>query len=146
MATISKQNQLVEYDTYWLVPLHGKTVTRCFVDSAFGIEFWEHGNVTTIRIEGPFTFETHGATQRLFPEHPTALGPALSTLSKTVTAVHAYKDGCLEVRFADGSSLSAKPDVEYEAWEIVGSDGLRVVCTPEGCLSIWRPVQGNNGS
>ena len=36
MATISQYDQLVEYRDHWLVPLQGKKVTRCLVDSAFG--------------------------------------------------------------------------------------------------------------
>ena len=139
MATISQYDQLVEYRDYWLVPLQGKMVTRCLVDSAFGIELWDGDSTTTIRIEGSFTFREHGTDQRLSPEHPTALGPVLAIVGKAVTTVHACKNGRLEAHFADGSSLSVEPDAEYEAWEIVSSGGLRVVCTPEGNVSIWQP-------
>ena len=145
MATIRQYDQLVEYHDHWLVPLQGKMVTRCLVDSAFGIELWDGDSTTTIRIEGSFIFREHGTDQLLSPEHPTALGPVLATVGKTVTAVHACKNGRLEVHFADGSSLSVEPDAEYEAWEIVSSGGLRVVCTPGGSVSIWQPGKENDG-
>src|SRR5438552_9018828 len=116
MATISKHDWLVEQGDHWVVPLQGKMVTRCFVDSAFGIELWESDNTTTICIEGPFVLQEQEATQRLSPEQPTTLGSALSLMGKTVTAVNAYKDGCLVVHFADGSSLSVPPDAADEAW------------------------------
>jgi len=96
MATISQYDQLIEYPDHWLVPLQGKMVTRCLVDSAFGIELWDGDSTTTIRIEGSFIFRGHGTDQLLSPEHPTALGPVLATAGKTVTAVHACKNGCLE--------------------------------------------------
>ena len=70
---------------------------------------------------------------------PSDLGPALSTIGKAIASARAYKDGCLEVHFADASTLSVKPGAEYEAWEIAGTGGLRVVCTPGGSLSIWQP-------
>jgi len=143
MATISQHDQLVEYGDHWVVPLHGKTVTRCFVDSAFGIELWDGDSTTTIRLEGPFIYREHGTEQLLSPEHPAALGPVLATVGKTVTAVHAGKDGCLAVHFADGSNLSIEPDATYEAWEIVGSAGLRVLCAPGGRLSLWQPGTDN---
>ena len=115
MATLSKHDWLVEHGDRWVAPLQGKIVTRCFVDSAFGMECWDRDSTTTIRIEGPFLLKEHGAEQLLSPEHPTALGPALSTIGKMVTAVYVYKDGCLAVHFADGKSLAVAPDAEYEA-------------------------------
>ena len=139
MATINQQDQLVEHGDHWVVPLQGKTVTRCLVDHAFGMELWEHDRTTMIRIEGDFIFKGSGGEHPLSPAHPTALGPALSTLGKAIASVRAYKDGCLEVHFADASTFSVKPDAEYEAWEIAGTGGLRVVCTPGGSLSIWQP-------
>ena len=86
-----------------------------------------------------------GGEYQLSPAHPTALGPALSTLGKTIAVAKVYKDGYLAVHFADGSMLSVKPDAAYEAWEIAGTGGLHVVCTPGGSLSIWQPARdGNN--
>jgi len=144
MATINKHHQLVEYSDYWVVPLQGKTVTRCLVDYAFGLEMWECGGTTTIRLEGDFVLQEPGGLNRLSPAHPTALGPALSALGKIIAAAKVYKDGCLEVHFADGSMLSVKPDATYEAWEIAGTGGLHVVCTPGGSLSIWQPARDGN--
>lgn len=144
MATINKPDQLVEHGDHWVVPLQGKTVTRCLVDRAFGLELWERAGITTIRIEGDFVFQGQGAEYQLSPAHPTALGPVLSTVGKAVTSARAYKDGCLEVHFADGSNLSVKPEAAYEAWEIAGKGGLRVVCTPGGSLSIWQPEKDGN--
>ncbi|MBI3326060.1 MAG: hypothetical protein HYZ81_05085 [Nitrospinae bacterium] len=139
MAEMTRDDQLIEYDDYWVVaPLAGKTVTRCFVDHALGIECWDRERETTIRIEGNFVFRVSGAEHRLSPEQPTALGPALSIIHKGVVSAWVHKGGCLEVNFSDGSGLSVEPDAEYEAWEIVGSGGLRVVCAPGGTLSIWQ--------
>jgi Family of unknown function (DUF6188) len=148
MADMSKDDQLIEHDNYWLVaPLAGKAVTRCCVDHAFGIECWDGEQQATIRIEGNIVYKANGAEYRLAPEQPTALSPALSILHKIVQSARVYKvykDGCLEVNFADGSSLSVKPDSEYEAWEMVGSGGLRAVCGPGGSLSLWRREGGGN--
>ena len=138
MATISRLEQLIEHDDYWVIPLQGKAVTRCFVDSAFGLECWERDSLTTIRIEGLFVFEEQGVEQHLSPEYPSTLGPVLSVLGQTVTSAHAHKNGDLAVYFANGSRLSVAPDAEYEAWEMVTSEGLRVVCTAGGNLSIWH--------
>ncbi len=88
-------------------------------------------------LEAPLT--QGGRYLLLFLHRKLPLGPALSTIGKAIASVRAYKNGCLEVHFADASTLSVKPDAEYEAWEIAGTGGLRVVCTPGGSLSIWQP-------
>ncbi len=144
MATINTPYQLVEYGDYWVVPLQGKTVTRCLVDHAFELELWEREGTTTIRLEGGFVFQGPGGEYQLSPAHPAALGPALSALGKTIATAKVCKDGCLAVHFADGSMLSVKPDGAYEAWEIAGTGGLHVVCTPGGSLSIWQPAKDDN--
>jgi Family of unknown function (DUF6188) len=100
----------------------------------------------TIRIEGLFVFAEQGVERHLSSEHPTTLGPALSVLGKTVTSAHAHKNGHLAVSFANGSHLSVAPDAEYEAWEIVTSAGLHVVCTPGGRLFIWHAARDSHKS
>ena len=60
MATIETHYQVVEHGDYWLVPLEGKTVTRCLVDHAFGLALWEGAGTTTIRLAGGFVFQEHG--------------------------------------------------------------------------------------
>src|SRR5918911_659696 len=97
MATISRLEQLIEHGDYWVIPLQGKAVTRCFVDSAFGLECWERDSLTTLRIEGLFVFEEQSVERRLSPEHPTTLGPVLSILGKTVTSAQAHKNDALTV-------------------------------------------------
>ena len=144
MATINQQEQLVEHGDHWTVPLQGKTVTRCLMDRAFGMELWERDGITTIRIEGEFVFQGDGGEHRLSPAHPTAFGPILSTMGKAVASAKACKARCLTVHFTDGSLLSVQPDVAYEAWEIAGTGGLRVVCTPGGSLSIWQPARADD--
>src|SRR6266545_1894863 len=146
MATVNKLEQLIEHGDYWVIPLQGKAVTRCFVDSAFGLECWDRDRLTTIRIEGLFVFEEQGVKRHLSPEHPTSLGPVLSVLGKTVTSAQAHKNGALAVSFANGSSLSVAPDADYGAWEMVTSAGLRVVCTPGGNLSIWHAERDRHKS
>ena len=136
--------QLVEHGDYWLVPLQGKTVTRCLVDHAFELEPRDCAGTTIIRLERGFVLQGYGGEYQLSPAHPVALGPVLSTIDQAVALARVYKDGCLEVHFTDGSRLSVKPDAAYEAREIAGTGGLHVVCTPGGSLSIWQPARDDN--
>ena len=136
--------RLIEHKDYWIIPLQGQTVSRCFLDTALGIEFWENESEITIRIEGGFLFKEDGKEHKLYPDQPAALGQALSIFQKEVCYSIAGKEGGLYIEFSDGGSLSVEADSEYEAWEIVGSGGLRVVCEPGGRLSVWQPTSAED--
>ena len=140
MASIEQGDRFIEHRNHWTIPLQGKIVTRCFLDSAFGIELSDRDYDITIRIEGTFRLKVLDKEYKLSPENPTALGPALSLFQKEVYSSSAYKDGKLEVAFLDENCLLVEPDTEYEAWEIVGSSGLKVVCMPGGQLSVWQSI------
>jgi len=40
--------------------------------------------------------------------------------------------------FADGSRVRVSASDDYEAWELAGPSGLRMVSTPGGDLTVWQ--------
>ena len=119
------------------LPIRGRSVSRCYVDSAFGVQFFEGEEEVTIRIECPFRLTYSGTEWVLSPERLVELGRALVIMWKTVKEATAFQDGSLELIFDDGIRLSVTPDPDYEAWEIVAPNGFRVVCMPGGGLAVW---------
>jgi hypothetical protein len=137
---VNNNKQLIEEKDHWLLPIVGREVTRCLVAYAFSLEFWEPDYLFTIRIGGEFFFTEKGKKVFLSPElPPVGLGPALSMLHQTVASAIAYKSGRLEVRFMNGSYFSVEPDLNFEAWEITATDGLKLVCLPGLGLAVWYP-------
>ncbi len=61
-------------------------------------------------------------------------------LHKEITKAWSSDGGVLTLQFACGAKLAATPDPDYEAWEILASDGFRVICMPGGELAIWDPL------
>jgi len=119
------------------LPLRGKTVSRCIVDSSFGIDFIEGGKRSTIRIESAFRLRALGADRSLSIDRVEDMGKALVLIGKTVTKALARRDGGLGVTFEDGTILSVPPDPSTEAWEFAGPDRSVVVSLPGGGLSTW---------
>ena len=141
MATVDRQPDLVEHGDHWELPLAGRTVTRCLVDHAFGLQFWSPAAELELRIEGPFCLrEPDGSEQAMEPEEIRSLAPALHLFQRKVSSARAYKDGRLEVLFTDGSSLRVVPAEQYEAWEMFGG-GQRLVSSPGGELAVWCAPQ-----
>jgi len=134
----------------WLVPMAGLAVTQCQLDFAFSLIVAVDGNDSYyVTIEEPFSIRAPGCTDEvtLAPEQaPVQLAPALAVLRQSVEHAFAFKDGRLELAFADGSMLHAPAGEKYEPWNIVGPAGLRIVSLPNGGLAIWSPESHGAGS
>jgi hypothetical protein len=115
-------------------------VARCWVDEAFGLEFGLNIRTFRLSIEGRFSVLLSGKRVECSAEQRESLGPALGLYGRTVDLCEAEKSGGLNLVFAGGATVRVDPDTEYEAWELAGvPKGVRVVCGPEGVLSIWQP-------
>jgi hypothetical protein len=75
---------------------------------------------------------------------PTELGSALIVLRATVTRAAAYKDGHLAIVFGHGVWIRVPVSQTFEAWNVVGPGGLRVVSLPGGDLAVWKPEDVNS--
>ena len=136
---------LVESADRWLVPMVG-TVTQCRLDYAFSLVIADDSAGSfEVRIEQPFVVAGSDGEVRLDPEgDPQQMAPALRVLRRTVEQAIAFKDGGLELTFDDGAVLRVAAGEDYEAWNIVGPGGLRLVSMPGGELAIWSP-ETNSG-
>ena len=138
VAAVSVPVTLVEAEDRWLLPLVGQSVERLCIDFAVTLML---GGGFELRIEQPFVIQgADGSEVLVVPEgDPDRLAPVLGLARSQVRAAVAFKDGHLEVSFSDGSHLGVPADEGFEAWELVGRDGLRVVCLPGGELAVWMP-------
>ncbi|MFQ6397546.1 DUF6188 family protein [Nocardia sp. KC 131] len=58
-------------------------------------------------------------------------------LRGAITSAVVNSSGTLTIDLDSGNRLVVPPDEEYEAWTLVGPNGYRVVCMPNGELAIW---------
>lgn len=66
-----------------------------------------------------------------------ALQPVHRLVGRSVTAATYAETGSLRVEFTDSATLTVEPDPDYEAWNVLGPNGLLVVCMPGGELAFW---------
>jgi hypothetical protein len=132
--------RLIEDNGRWQLPLDTCPVTQCCIDYGITLRLDHPAGHFELRIEQALDFVgADGAALTLDPEEdPTGLGPLLACTRTTVTAATAFHDGRLEMSFADGSRLSVSASGDYEAWELAGPLGLRMVSTPGGILTVWQ--------
>lgn len=92
-----------------------------------------------ITSECDFSLHTPEGTFDLSPGSSIALVDHLRVLlDQTVTTAIAEDSGALSIKFFDGNLLWIEPDESYEAWNVTGPHGMRVVCMPGGHLAVWN--------
>ncbi len=118
--------------------LVGRTVSRCYVDFAFGLLFLDPGGKGDLQIGGRFLVKYRESEWQLSAEENLEeVGKAVVLFNKTVAGAVALEDGTLEMSFTDGTTLSVPPDPDYEAWTYAGPDHFLVVSLPGGGLAVW---------
>lgn len=120
-----------------VIPLKGRSVSRCYLDFAFGIQFLSQGPETIVRIETPFRIAYPDAEYELSPARVADMCKALHILHKAVDEALALQDGTLKLRFVDGTRVIVPPDPDYEAWQISGPNGRLLASLPGGGLAEW---------
>ncbi|MFI6078612.1 DUF6188 family protein [Actinoplanes sp. NPDC051343] len=124
------------------LPLGQAAVLQVRVDFALTLVLKRGEDAFEVRIEQPFEFvAADGGVHALDPEgDPVRLGPVLACARTVVAGATVFEDGRLEVGFADGSVIRVPVSEEYEGWNLVGPDGLRVVAGPGGKVTNWSGV------
>jgi hypothetical protein len=139
VAVMSERASRPKWDSDLELPLLGRTVSRCCLDFALAIHFLSEGDDTALGIGGPFSLWLGKAQWNMSPTSIPEVGNALQIMGQRVDRAMALASGELELDFANGLQLRVPPDPDYEAWDLVGASGLRVVSLPGGGLAVWEP-------
>ena len=117
--------------------LVGRAVQRIGISYQFDLEVPGDDDRVVVTLTR-FSYRTpSGIEHQLDADSDRAgLSPALNLFGSDITAAEIEK-GSLELRFGDGSEISAQPLEEYESWQVSGPGGASIICTPGGKLAIW---------
>jgi len=141
MAEMTRM-ELIEGDNGWVLPIAGTVISQCRVDYAFTLILDGEDGSFEIRIEQPFTLAAADGDAQLSVDPAAgaaAMAPAITVVHHVIDSAVAFNLGDLTVTLADRRTLRVSRSDQYEAWQLVGPLGLRVVSAPGGELSIWHP-------
>lgn len=138
VAGVASVNELTKAGDHWVLPVTGQPVAQLCLDYAVTLRL---GNDVSVRIEQPFVIVAEDGTERLVvPDGELdRLAPILRLARAIVTEGLAFDDGHLELTFAGGTRVSVPSAEDYEPWEVVATEGMRIVSVPGGELSVWQP-------
>ncbi|WP_371476812.1 DUF6188 family protein [Kitasatospora sp. NBC_00315] len=66
---------------------------------------------------------------------------ALGLFGAKVLSAVAFKTGSLRLLFDNGCHLTGRADSSFEAWEVHGPGGWRIISMPGGKLAVWSAVE-----
>lgn len=116
----------------------GQTLLSAKVNYSVILEFSGKYFVT---LEGDFSLHTPGGALQFSPENDPdeKFAPVRELVGKHVTESVADVSGTLTITFANEAIIRSKPDEMYEAWNVAGPRGMKVVSMPSGGLTTWPP-------
>ncbi|MFG2820958.1 DUF6188 family protein [Kitasatospora sp. NPDC048365] len=134
---VVSESMPAEHEDRWIMNLRGLAVTEISAGYQLVLRLDSDARVV---LGCPFKL-THGVGDG---RQDVLLGPgrqdvaAVSGLfgAKVLSAV-AFKTGSLRLVFDNGRHLNSRADPSFEAWEVLGSGGWRVVSMPGGKLAVW---------
>ncbi|GAB2454800.1 hypothetical protein GCM10027187_23770 [Streptosporangium sandarakinum] len=116
--------------------LQSQSVVRICFDNALTIITDEDFEIR-IEVESLIRIVNNGQV-KFYPGHPeNAASYLVQLLGKKISISESTEGGNLIVKFDGGLDLTVDFDAKYEAWEISGPKGWRVVCMPGGGIAVW---------
>lgn len=62
---------------------------------------------------------------------------AIGLFGARVLSAVAFKTGSMRLVFGNGWHLNSRADPSFEAWEVLGPGGWRIISMPGGKLAVW---------
>ena len=122
----------------WELPLKGHGVTVSSDKWSVTLLFKKESNGFTLHIEVPFSVENDSKKLDIDMGGDPANSPLAVILADAIVEeAVAWDDGSLALGFNDRRIIRIPGSKEFESWSIVGSNGLRIVSTPNCELEIW---------
>ncbi len=117
--------------------LRGQAVTRISIDYQLTLLLDSDARVV---LGCPFEL-TQGANGT---REPVVLDPgrqdvvaALGLFGAKVLSAVAFKAGSMRLVFDNGCHLNSRTHPDFEAWEVLGPGGWRIIARPGGGLAVW---------
>lgn len=133
----SNETEPVEHEDRWVLNLRGVRVSRVSIDFRLTLTLnsgWEVALEAPARLSSGSVRTDPGVL--LTPETQD-VAVALPLFGLTVLSAVAFKSGTLRMVFEEGTHLTCPTDASFEAWQITGPGGWRIVSLPGGDLGVW---------
>lgn len=133
--------ELIEKPDQWQLEFKNGLVQLIQVDFRLGFVLSDGKQLAELHIGTRCHLSGVPEGALMIPEETATLAPALRLFNAEVQLIVIERSGDLKVYFSDGRTLAVKPDDRFEAWELGSSIGFRMVCAPDGKVSLFRDKQ-----
>jgi len=126
----------------WSIISDGEKVSRCIFDFALTLQLGESPD-SLVNIENDLTIVSDKGAHVVKIENVESIGYSTILLRKELISGYVSEDGKLELMFSSDITLIVQNHESYEAWNIVTTDGARLVCMPSGTVAYWKAHSKN---
>jgi hypothetical protein len=128
---------LAEHDDRWIMNLKGLTVVEMGISYQLSLRLDTEARVV---LGCPFkltqVFDDDRQDVILDPGQQDVTA-AIELFGAKVLSAVASKTGSMRLVFDNGWHLNSRADPSFEAWEVLGPGGWRIISMPGGKLAVW---------
>lgn len=135
--------KLCDEDKGWRLALDEDAAVQLIqIDFRVGLFISDKSGKARLYIGSCFTINAPPERHVLIPEDTPSLGPVLKLFNVKVIGIYIKDTGGLIAEFENEVSIEVNPDDTYEAWQLSGSPGFRLVCAPGGSVVVIQDHPG----
>jgi Family of unknown function (DUF6188) len=134
---MKKRPKVTKQNTGWLWSIEGFSVIRCIIDHAISFEIADEDYRISLQIEGEFLYKRLDSMQAISLDNPKTIANVLSIINVSTSRIWISNTGDLNLELVTGEELLLRAHEIYEAWQIITTDDIRIVCMPSGQLAFW---------
>ena len=126
---------MAEHDDRWIMNLRGLAVTEIGISYQLSLCL---GSDARVVLGSPFTLtQGDGRQDVILDPGRQDVAAALGLFGAKVLSAVAFKSGSMRLVLDNGWHLNSRADPSFEAWEVLGPGGWRIVSMPGGELAVW---------
>lgn len=125
------------------IPIQSRSISRLYMQSGFGIQIFDDGAQTTIRIQEPIAVVSENPKPLARLQAEDAFSPAFGVFGKIVISGDSLRRGhrVVEVVFNPGVWFWVEPKRNPDEWGPFGSKGLLLICMPGSEMAVWFGIR-----
>ncbi|MFC1436650.1 DUF6188 family protein [Streptacidiphilus sp. N1-10] len=131
------ESSLTEHDDRWIMNLRGLTVVGIGISYQLSLCLDTQARVV---LGCPFQLTQgvgDGRRDVVLDPGRQDVAAAIGLFGARVLSAVASKTGSMRLVFDNGCHLNSRADPSFEAWEVRGPGGWRIVSMPGGELAVW---------
>jgi hypothetical protein len=136
-GAVVSESSLAEHEDRWIMNLRGLTVVEIGISYQLSLLLDTEARVVLGCPSKLTQVVDDGRQDVVLDPGRQDVTAAIGLFGAKVLSAVAFKTGSMRLVFDNGWHLNSRADPSFEAWEVLGPGGWRIISMPGGKLAVW---------